>query len=218
MPSYSLIDLDALARDIGRGAVFYEAGAFAGSGTDLTLTHLGDTEGEIGVEANPEYNDRTLPELSGASLRERKVRGGTPVVTLPLFVADESVFPIVSPIGSGGAGHSREQPVTEYTLVVIPEEVFIEDDAQVALSYDQVNGWQVGGDAATAAQEALLDKSIWFWRGHFEPAVPVFNHDEYAIFEATFNAMHNEDMPEGHKLYTIGRPDQATPAIEIAAS
>lgn len=220
MPNYDLLDLTAQIRSIGRGSVFYASGAFAGSGTDLTLTHLGDTEGEISIEMNEEYSELTLPELTGPAPHEKYVAGQAPQVTIPLYAADAALRAIVTPTGSGSGGFQRRRSVAEYTLVIFPEDVFIESNAQAQLGYTTAGGWTVGGDAATTAQLALLDLSIFFWRGHFTVTPPMYRHEDggKVVQEVTFHAMHNGDMPNGHHLYTIGRPDQATPAIEIAAA
>lgn len=219
MPSYTLLDLTAQVRAIGRASVFYGTGAFAGSGTNLALTHLMDTEGDISIAANEAYSDLTLPELTGSAIHERYVSGESPVVTIPGYAASAALRAILSPVGSASGGYWRQRAVTEYTLVIIPEQVFIEANAQVALAYTQAGGWTVGGDAATAAQLALLDLSIWFWRGHFTRTMPSYRHEEggKVLETVTFQSMYNSDMPDGHRLYTVGRPDEATPAIEVAA-
>ncbi len=216
--NYDLLDLTAQVRAIGRGSILYGTGAFPGSGNDLALTHLGDTEGEIGIELNEEYSELTLPELTGAAPHEKYVSGQAPVVTMPLYAADAALRAIVSPTGSASGGYQRRRAVTEYTLAILPEQVFIENDAQVTVGYTTAGGWTVGGDAATAPQLALLDLSIWFWRGHFTATPPMFRHEDggKVVQEVMFHSMHNGAMPNGHHLYTIGRPDQSS--IEIAAA
>lgn len=218
MPNYNLLDLTAQVRAIGRGSIFYGTGAFAGSGTDLALTHLGDTEGEIGLEANDEYSELTLPELTGPVPHEKYISGQAPVITMPLYAADASLRAITSPTGSASGGYQRRRSVTEYSLVIFPEDVFIESNAQAQLGYTTAGGWTVGGDAATSAQEALLDLAIFFWRGHFETVLPMYRHEDggKVVQEVVFHAMHNGDMPDGHHIYTIGRPDQSS--IEIASA
>ena len=217
-------NLEATIRHIGRGAVFYSVGAFAGSGTDLTLVYLGDTEGEITVEDNPEFAMLTTPELTGPAPREKYLEGIAPVITIPLLAADPALGLIVNPTGvasgSQGGGYERHQSVTEYALVIFPEEVFIESNAPVAVEYTTAAGWKVGGDAASGAQDALIDKAIFFWRGHFEALQPRYIHADGGklIQEVTFHAMHNNAMQQGHYIYTKGRPELATVAIEISAS
>ncbi len=217
-------DLEATIRHIGRGVVFYQAGAFAGSGNDLTLVFLGDTEGDITVEENAEYSELTTPELTGPVARSKYLEGIAPVVTIPLLGADPALSLIVNPTGvasgSQGGGYERHQAVTEYTLVIFPEELFIESNAPAAVEYTTAADWKVGGDTATAAQLALLDKSIFFWRGHFESLLPRYIHADGGklITEVVFHAMHNNAMQQGHYIYTIGRPDQAATPIEISTS
>jgi hypothetical protein len=226
MASYTLLDLSAQLRAIGRASVFYKAGAYtyvaSPTGADLTLTHLGDTEGEIGIELNEEYSAMTLPELTGSAMHNRYIAGESPVVTIPLYVADPALRAIVSPTGSASGGYMRRRAVTEYTLVLIPEEVFIEGNAQVALAGTNTAGtmaWTVGGDAATAAQLSLLGNSIWFWRGHFTKAAPIYKHEDggKVVQSISFQSLYNTSMPDGHKLYTIGKPESASTPILVDA-
>ena len=220
----SIGDLEATIRHIGRAAVFYEAGAYAGTATDVTLVHLGDTEGEVTVEENAEFSELTTPELTGPIARSKYLEGIKPVITIPLLLADPALSLIVNPTGaasgSQGGGFERHQAVTEYLLAIIPEEVFIESNAPAALGYTTAADWTVGGDTATAAQLALLDKSLWFWRGHFETPQKKFVHDDGGklVTEAVFHAMHNNAMQQGHYVYTHGRPDQAATPIELSST
>ena len=223
--TYTLLDLTAQVRAIGRASVFYGVGKYtyaaAPGGAALTLTHLGDTEGDIEIAANEEYSDLTLPELTGPAIHERYVTGENPQVTLPMYVADADLRAILSPDGTAHGGNWRQRAVTEYTLVIIPEEVFIEANTSANLVYTNTAGvgaWTVGGDAATAAQLALLDLSIWFWRGHFTKAMPIYRHGDAgkAVQSVTFQSMFNQSMPDGHHLYTVGRPEQAATPIHVA--
>lgn len=220
MADFNLLDLTAQVRAIGRGSIFYEAGAFAYAegGTDIAMTHLGDTEGEISIELNDSYSELTLPELTGAAPHEKYLEGYAPQITIPLYAADDALRAIVSPTGSAHGGYQRRRAVTEYLLAIIPEQVFIESNAQAELTYTNADGWQVGGDAASAAQLALLDLSIWFWRVHFTATAPMYRHEDggKVVQQVIAHAMHNASMPDGHHLFTIGRPDQATPAIELS--
>ena len=211
-------------RHIGRAVVFYSVGAYAGSGNDLTLIWLGDTEGEITVEDNPEYSELMTPELTGPIAHSKYLEGIKPVITMPLVGADPALDAIINPTGvasgSQGGGYDFHQAVTEYALVLFPMEVFIEDNAKVAIEYTTVGDWDVGGDVADAGQLALLDKSIFFWRGHFDLPQKRYTHEDGGkeITEVTFHAMHNWDMQQGHYIYTQGRPDQAATAIEISSA
>lgn len=226
MATYQL--LTTALRAIGRAAVFYAEAPYgyvaSPTGADLTLIHLGDTEGEITIEANEEYSGLTLPELTGAALHNRYLAGENPVVSIPLYVADPALLAILSPVGVASAGFRRRRSVTERALVLIPEEVFIESNAEASLVLTNTAGtgaWTVGGDAATAAQLSLLDQSVWFWRGHFTRATPVYRHEDggKALRTVQFQVMHNASMPDGHHLYTIGRPEEAdTPILVDAAA
>ena len=217
-------DLEATIRHIGRGTVFYQVGAFTGTGNNLTLVYLGDTKGEITVEENAEYAMLATPELTGPIVRTKYLEGIDPVITIPLLGADPLLDVIVNPtsVSSGvqGGGFERHQAVTEYALVIFPEEVFIVNNAPAVVEYTTAADWKVGGSTASGAQLALLDKAIWFWRGHFEALTPRYNHADGGklITEVVFHAMHNNAMQQGHYVYTKGRPDQADPAIEISTA
>jgi hypothetical protein len=220
--TFDLLDLTTQIRAIGRASVFYEAGAFAfaAGGTDVTMVHLGDTEGDIEIANNDEYSDLMLPELTGPAIHERNITGENPVVTIPLYVADAAVRAIVSPTASASGGFWRQRAVTEYKIWIVPENLFIEANAQAQVTYDKVATWQVGGDAATAAQLNLLDQSIWFWRGHFTPAKPIYRHPDAGkvVQPISFQPMFNLTMPDGDGLYTVGRPDQRPTAIHVAST
>lgn len=227
MPSYSLLDFSTQALAIGKAAVFYRAGAYSyvasPTGADLALTALGLTEGEISIELNDSYSTLTLPEETGAAPHQAYLEGMAPVVTIPLIAADDALRAIVSPSGSAHGGYDGRRAVTEYTLAIIPQEVFIEANAKVALALTNTAGtpaWTVGGDAATAAQLALLDLSIFFWRGYFTATPPMYKHEDggKVVQQVQFHAMYNSSMPNGHKLFTIGRPDQASTPILIDAA
>jgi hypothetical protein len=223
MSTFDLLDLTDQFRAIGRASVFRASGAFVydAGGTNVTMTHLGDTEGEITLEANEEYSELTLPELTGPAPHAKYVSGEAPVVTMPIYAADPTLRAILSPSGSAHGGYQRRRAVAESMIAIIPEQVFIESNAQAQLAYpDQVTGWTVGGNAATQQQLDLLDLSIWFWRGHFTKALPIYKHEDggKVVQQVMFHAMHNSSMPDGHHLYTVGRPDQVpTTPIYLSA-
>lgn len=224
MPNtFTLLDLTTQLRDIGRGVVFY-ASKWAGT-TDLGLTHLGDTEGEMTVNVNEEYSHLTLPELTGAGKHRSYVAGEDPVISIPIYYADPALRAIVSPTGNASGGYQRRRPVTERTLVIFPEELFYDagpDDAYEALS-NSSGVWTVGGTALTDRQQDLLDLSMWFWRGYFTKAGPVFRHEDggKAVQTINFQVMHSDlslsVIPDGQRLYTLGDPLDSGINIDAAA-
>jgi len=220
--SMSLLDLTAAVRTIGRASVFYVTKWDGTTKLQDTLTHLGDTEGEISISFGDEYSDLTLPELTGPAIHERYLSGMNPVVSLPMYLADPAIRKILDPVGSAGSGgYQRRRPVTEYTLVLFPEDLFIESNAQVAVDFTTPAAWTVGGDAATAAQETLIDQAIWFWRGHFSFAPLAYRHEDAgkAVDTVDFQVMHADIsttyIPDGHRLFTLGNPSDYS--IEIDA-
>lgn len=222
MPTMTLLDLQTLLRKIGRGVVFY---AVDGSGdperwdgtSELDLAHLGDTEGPIAFNPNNTVATLTLPEISGDAIYEATAVGENPELTIPLFLADPDLLPIISPTGTAGAGHVRVRDVSERTLVIFPEELFLDDDgAYKTLTYAS-STWLLDSEALTAAQTTLLGLSVWFWRGYFSRPTRQFlgahGDDGKNIVECTFMAMMHPEMPDGQRLYTQGDP--ATASIDI---
>jgi len=209
--TYELLDLDAVLRAIGRGVVFY-ADAWDGI-TNLTLTHLGDTEGEITSESNEAYDDLTLDELTGEAIHERNIRGENPVVTIPLWLADPALRAIVSPTGNASGGYQRQRPVKERTLVIFPEQLFYDDDEGDfgELAYTGT-AWQVNGKPLNLRQNTLLGQSVWFWRGHFQKPGISFTSEATGkvvlpvTFQSMFAKLQLGVIPDGERLYTVGDP------------
>lgn len=213
-------DLTTILRDIGRASVWYGTGAYAGSGTAVSMTQLGDTEGEISVDFDEKYSELTVPELTGDIPWQKYLESAKPTIKIPMALVSLASRAIVSPTGTAHGGFDRRQAVTEYYLALIPTAFYREGNADVAFAYTQAADWTVNGDTATAAQLAIMDKSIWLWRGHFSKPGRKFRHEDGGkeITEVMFHPMYNTAMPQGQKIFTLGRPDQATPAVELDAS
>lgn len=220
MPNFTLLDLNTLLRTIGRGVVFYAPGAgdgvegwAPGLGDPLALVHLGDTEGDITVATNSETGGLSLPEVTGPARHTATFQGENPVVTFPMFVADPDLLDILSPTGSRHGGSSFRRRAKEYTLVIFPEELFLEpqnDGTFLRRTVAFTGGvWLFNGTPMPAERQALLDLSIWFWRGYFEKTQRRFigAPDGKNVETVTFQVLHHADMPEGHHLYTMGDPD-----------
>lgn len=217
MANFNLLELETILRKMGRGVVMY---AVDDSGlpirwdgdTELKLEHLGDTEGEISMAPNETVAALTLPEISGEAVHEAEHVGENPVLSIPLYLANPALLPIVSPTGSASAGSIRTSPVAERTLVVFPERLFrnpttgsYADD----LSYD-VDGWKFNGVALDSSQLVYLSMSVFLWRGYFNRPTRRFlgghGNDAKNIETATFQVMMHPDMPDGERLYTTGNP------------
>lgn len=224
------VRLEALrvaAAEMGRGAVligvndYYEPGALVtiddcqrwdGSGP-LLLAHLGNTEGEITPAAEVATTELTFPEYTGPAAHKRYYDGEGVTITVPLFFADPRLRAICSPTGRASGGQSRQQPVREHTLVIVPEQVLYNEESREfgALTWDDSNGFQVGGAALTPRQEQLLGLSMWLWRGSFGRQLAAFRHEDggKVVNPVEFSVMHAGEFPEGHMLYTLGDPTDA---------
>lgn len=222
---YELLDLETVLRQYGRGTVWYAVDESGNptrwDGTsELLLEHLGDTEGDIVFTPNNSVATLTLPEISGGAIHDAIDTGENPTLEFPLFLADPDLLPIVAPRGSASAGHIRVCDVAERTIVVFPEKLFNITGGCTygTLSYTLAEGWKLEGVALTAAQETLLEVSLWLWRGYFTRPTSTFKgghgDDGKNIETVTFNTMMHAGMPDGHRLYTRGDPATAGILIE----
>lgn len=207
-------DLDTTVFAIGKGAVFYADAWDFNSNIYTALDFLGFTEGPVSVEMNETFNELTLPEYTGDAPHKRFVQGEAPVATIPLFTADPTLRAILSPTGGASGGRRRQQPVKEYTLVVLPEELFL--DPATDFQEDLVlaatgTSWTLGGVALSAEKDRLLNQAVWLWRGAFTKPPIRYQHEEggKSVDEVTFSCMYQVAAPNGHRLYTIGDPYDA---------
>ena len=198
---------------IGKCAAFYSAPAWDfDSNLHEDLTFLGYTEGPVRLVFNETYNALTTPEYTGDAQRKAFVQGQGPVATLPLYLAKPETRAIVSPTGSASGGFRRQRPVATRSLVLIPEELFLDlndPDLQTELSLEP-NGsdWELGGDPLTTAQQRLLGLSAWLWKGYFRTPELGFNHENAGkdVEPAEFVVMQHDDAPNGQQLFTRGDP------------
>lgn len=217
MATYTWVDFTTALLRIGRAEVLV-GDPLADESADLELSHVGVTEEPIQAEPNDEYNTLTLPEHTGPAPIQRYYMGEAPILTFNLIAADQASFDLMSPSGHRGAGYQAPIAVVEKTLALIPTDAIMENNIRATLAYTTAGGWTVGGDAATAAQLALIDVSMWFWRVHFKRGGPLFTHDEggKAIIPVTVEVMQDFNRPQGDQLYTVGDP--ADVYIDISQS
>jgi hypothetical protein len=215
----NLLDLTEQLRAIGRGVVLihspYDGGAWDFA-TEIELEHLGDTEGDIEPAVEEEYSELTLPELTGPRAHERYLDGETVALTIPLYFADPDLRRVVSPTGSASAGNQRQRKVREYTLCVMPEQLFLDDEGNRVTVAFSAGSWTKGGQALTAHEIELLGMSLWFWRGSFTRALPSFSHADggKSVTPVEFSIMHASLAPEGHHAWTVGDPADAEIDLE----
>ncbi len=210
-----LADLDTQKFSIGKAAVFYAPAWNFDSDLHAAMGFLGFTEGEVTVEFNETYNSLTLPEYTGDAPHEQYVQGEAPEINLPLYAADPAIRGILSPTGSGSGGRRRQQPVTAYTVALIPEEFFLDPtdpDLQTDLPLVPTgSGWTLGGTALTDDQQELLDQGAWFWRVRFGKPQLLYQHEEggKVLVDVTGSVLYQVAAPNGHRLYTLGDPYDA---------
>jgi hypothetical protein len=76
--------------------------------------------------------------------------------------------------------------------------------------------WEKDGAAFTTEDQRLFDLSVFFWKVHFERAMPVYRHEDggKALRQVTVHAMPDLTKPDGHLIWTMGS-DLAGSAIDL---
>lgn len=210
--NYQLKDLTQVVRSWGRGVVFRNS-VWDPTGA-LSLSHLMDTEGDLVVQTNPETAKLTTPELTGPAAHEMDYTGEDPVIEIPGYLTDPSLWAVCSPGGSAHAGNERRGTVAEHTIVIFPELLW-EDPSTGRI--DRTKNLAFSGgvwtfDAAplSVAKLALLDATFWLWRAAFTRPPRTFHGGagdaRKNIETISAQGLFHPGMPDGHHLYTTGDP------------
>lgn len=222
MISALLQELDKRLAEIGRGAVFvsvkdtYTPGNLVTAddtvrwdpSEPLYLAHLGTNEEPIEPTVEQATSELTFPEYTGPLAHERYYDGESITLTVPLHYADPRLMAITSPTGTASGGYGRQRKVTEHTVVVFPEQFLAQTDGSFgAVTYDGT--WEIGGVALNTEQTRLLGLSFWGWRGSWGRQLPEYVHADggKTIRPCEFSLMYHPDMPDGHRAFTIGDPN-----------
>lgn len=220
--NYQLKDLTQVVRSWGRGVIF--RAAVWDPTLPLSLTHLGDTEGDLVINTNPETAGLTLPELTGPAVHEMDYTGENPTIEIPLFLTDPAMWALCSPGGSAHAGNERRGLVAEHTIAIFPEQIWVDPstgrvDRTKILAF-AAGAWTFDAGALSAAKLALLDAAFWLWRAAFSRPPRTFHGGagdaRKNIETVTLQGLFHPDMPDGHHLYTTGDP--ADSAINLEGS
>lgn len=229
-----LLDLDNHLRALSRAAVFFhhastesdgdDAPGLWSLGTEINLFHAGDTEGPFQIQFATDRSELKVPELTGELVHESYISGQTPSITGNVWMADPVVRRKWAPLGLNHGGHARRLRDPGITMWIVPEELLIGSDGQtiVGLDYDVDDGWvQVTLDAngdptatttpVPADKEHLLDTMVWLWRVKIDRAPITLQHDDgsRSLESVSVTGMwfRDTDMPNGHHVFTIGRPE-----------
>lgn len=203
--------------DIGRAAVFVYGHVSndvltpaVWDGSDAlfaNLHHLGNTEGEVVFEANPENSDLTI-EATGPAILKRYLSGESPEFELGVYPNPENMR-IFSPTGFASAGVMRRRRVREQTIVVIPEELFVGTDengnpVEVPLTY--VGGeFLKDGDPLTNDEQDLADMITIGWKATFGRATPAYRHEDggKSLRTVPVAMLQDFDKPNGAQLWLV---------------
>jgi hypothetical protein len=230
---YGLRTTATSERHIGRAAIFYKRPAWDGT-TDLTLTHLGDTQGGVEFNRNAEYGILRATEVTGPAKLRVKLKGEDPVLTIEnVWWGRAALLDLVTGKSSASGGFTRQRDPIYVTVWILPEEIFIDAETQLpgTLHYTSGGGWTFTGsqpgdtpEALTDEQDRLLAHSILIPKAYFdEPNIPFSDANAgEALAPVTINVVHNDGLngaiPNGNLLYTIGDPTREGFDIEIDVS
>jgi hypothetical protein len=208
--------LNEAALEIGKATIYYAA-EWDGA-TNLTLAHLGDTEGAVSFNAQESIGGLKLPEHYNEAYIRAYVTGADPVLTAPLFLADPTLRDLISPTGDGLIGTGTRREVTRYTLVIMPAALHYDPDTgrnTATISFDGT-AWEKVTEAAptgrvlTEDEERLLGLSIFIFSGYWErPAVTyeaTVNDVVKNIEECTFHGMRPTADALNGIIAVIGMP------------
>lgn len=219
-------------KDIGRGLVFYSTESAVSTvpkkwvqADELFLRRLCETHGVIEQTPNTAMQNLTAPELTGEAPLKSYAQGEAPVLTVPMFNGNPDLRKVCSETYNASAGYPHQIPVRQHTVVIMPQQLFFNaaaDPAKYDLVLDPNGGaWTMTAPlgspvALTTEQTRLLGLSVWIWKAHWRKAAIQFAHDDggRAVGSSDLVMMIDEDMPEGHQLYTVGDPYDAGIDIE----
>ena len=213
----NLVDVPTGERHIGRGVVLY--GPEWDGTTDLTasLTHLGDTEGEIVFDPQPSHVYLMTPELRGAGKLLGYEEGKDVVIDMPFFVGSPAMMAILDAVGTSHGGYTRRVPVTKFTIAIIPEELYYhaatkEYDAHIQVLPAGAVTKSISGSggpfvALTTDEERLFNLSLWIPSGHFIMPQSRFRHEDAgkAVETVRFQGLVNEALPNGYQQFFRGQ-------------
>jgi hypothetical protein len=196
--------------DIGRCALFYQP--VWSTTTDLfpDFIHAGNSEGDVTIAVNGEYSELTLTETSGPAAIKRYLSGEKPTFELGIFPSEVARLALFSPTGKASSGQQRRRSVREFTLWLVPEDLFLKPNAvtgvttEVAVTF-AAGAWLKDGIALTTEEQRLRDLSLIIWRADFSRATPVFHYEDggKAHLSVTVNVQQDLSKPDGCQNYLV---------------
>jgi hypothetical protein len=208
--------------DIGRALVF-DRDTWDGTDAffdDAEFEHTGDTEGEITIEANPEYSELTLTELTGPAAIKRYLKGERPTFTLGLFPTPETMRRL-SPTGLASAGMERQAIVRTRSLWVVPEALFLKPDAngfneRVPVTYTG-GAFLKDGIALTSEEQDLVELSMIIWKADIQRVTPRYSDADggKALREVEVVVQQQFIMPNGCQLWLMLGDLDAFPTLDL---
>jgi hypothetical protein len=209
-----IADVTGRRYDIGKALIFayteddgVSFKTWDGSGNFFeNLRQKAGTESPVSESPNSEYSDLVI-EDTGPAIHKRYMTGESPTLTLNVYATDEAIT-FFSPTGTASAGFTRRPLVKEYSLWVVPEQLFATYNPNGKPDFTADITFTGGvflkdGDPLTVDEQELADVSRIYWRVHSERLVPPFDSADggNARAEVTLQVMQDFTKPDGCQLY-----------------
>lgn len=203
-----LQDVAAQKYDLGRAAIFRRDPWDGDDSVFEGMEHIGNTEGDIDPQANPEYSELTLPETSGPAAIKRYLTGEKPEFELGIF-PNPTNMKVFSPTGLASAGQRRRRRVKEHLLWIVAEELFLAEDENgntIEVDVEYTGGvFLKAGQSLTEEEEQIVAMSMLIWRADFGRSTPLFRHEDGGKQLRNVPVMVQQDFtkPDGCQLYLM---------------
>lgn len=200
--------------DIGKALIFaYSEDAGATYGVWDGSTNLFDnmvqvptgTESPLEETSNAEYSDLTI-EDTGPAIHKRYLSGESPTLSFSAY-ATPAGLSFFSPTGTASSGFSRRPLTKNYTLWVVPEQLFATYDANGKPDYTAVITFSGGvflkdSVALTTEEQRLADLSRLYWQVQADRLSAPFNSEDggKALADVTLQVLQDFSKPEGCQL------------------
>lgn len=163
------------------------------------------TESPLEETSNAEYSDLTI-EATGPGIHKRYLSGESPTLSFRAYATDEGLK-FFSPTGTASAGFSRRPKTKEYTIWIVPEQLFATYNANGKPDYTSDITYVGGeflkdGEPLTTEDQELVDLSRIYWKVQADRMSAPFNSADggSAVTDVTLQVLQDFNKPDGCQL------------------
>lgn len=163
------------------------------------------TESPLEETSNAEYSDLTI-EDTGPAIHKRYLSGESPTLSLRAYATDAGLT-FFSPTGTASSGFSRRPLTKNYTIWVVPEQLFATYDANGKPDYTAEITYVGGvflkdGEALTTEEQELANLSRIYWKVQADRLSAPYNSENggSAVADVTLQVLQDFTKPEGCQL------------------